>query len=149
MASYFPTPTQLIAIQRNPNQSLALEMLWANQYGTLSICPHCQRKAKFYRIASRQSYSCGQCGRHISPQAGTIFEHSHTPLATWFSVIHDLYISGGQMSAQELQRKYKVTYKTAWRMKDLICQEMRLTKGYNYTYSSKRNGRFYQLERGL
>lgn len=94
----------------------------------------------------RRSISCGHCGYHISPIAGTIFEKSKTPLLVWFQAIHLILQSDAKVPAYEIQRQFKLTYKTAWRMKYLICKYLAIESSkYNYAFSSKTNGRFYQL----
>lgn len=48
--------------------------------------------------------------------AGTILEHSSTPLRLWF---HAIFLMGSTrcgISAKTLERELGVTYKTAWRM---------------------------------
>lgn len=148
MDDYFPTLRQLLLIRQYPDDNdLALDMIFKNRYKPPYICPKCNKKTRFYRVNDRKSYSCQLCGKHISPLAGTIFEKSTTPLATWFLIIHDIYISNGQIPVKELERKYRIRYATAWRCKHLICAHLRINKSYLYKYSSKKNGRYYQLNK--
>src|SRR6266571_350567 len=55
-------------------------------------------------------------GCHIYPCAGTIFEHSSTPLTDWFYAIYLITATRNGVSAKELQRQLGVTYKCAWRI---------------------------------
>src|SRR2546427_2410681 len=55
-------------------------------------------------------------GCHIYPCAGTIFEHSPTPLTDWFYAIYLMTATRNGVSGKELQRQLGVTYKCAWRM---------------------------------
>jgi len=48
--------------------------------------------------------------------AGTIFEHSATPLKSWFYAIYLMSATRCGISAKQIQRETGVTYKTAWRM---------------------------------
>jgi transposase-like protein len=62
------------------------------------------------------------CGRHnISPKQGTIFVKSDTDLVKWFFAMCLMTASNNGVSAKELERELKVTYKTAWR----IARELR------------------------
>ena len=72
--------------------------------------------AKFHRITGRRGYACQDCGHHIYPCAGTIFEHSPTPLTLWFHAVYLLTATRNGVSAKELERQLGVTYKCAWRI---------------------------------
>jgi transposase-like protein len=48
--------------------------------------------------------------------AGTILEHSPTPLKSWFYAAFLFSSTRTGISAKQLQREIGVTYKTAWRM---------------------------------
>ena len=52
----------------------------------------------------------------ISPMAGTIFEHSSTPLRLWFYAMYLMGSTRCGISAKQIERETGVTYKTAWRM---------------------------------
>jgi len=56
--------------------------------------------------------------------AGTIFENSRTPLTTWFHVMYLFTASRNGVSAKEVQRQTGVTYKTAWRICNLLRKYM-------------------------
>lgn len=77
-------------------------------------CPRCKAKNYLYPIKGRKVFSCGLCGTHTSPLAGTPLEKSSTPVHKWLQAIQ-LVVEGA--SAKELERKLGVAYKTAWRMK--------------------------------
>jgi hypothetical protein len=148
---YFPTLSQLIFIRRNPSEDIALEFLFKNRWGDKDPeCLNCGNEGKWYRLADRKSYAHG-CSRggHVSPLAGTIFENSHIPLVSWYGAIEDIYKSDGKVPAHELQRRYGGSYVTTWRMKKLICDYLRLDKGYSYKWSSKENGRHSQIRKGI
>ncbi len=79
-------------------------------------CKNCGRVTKHYRVKSRPSYSCANCGNHIHPTAGTIFHKSATPLTLWFYAVYLMAATRSGISAKQLERELGVTYKTAWRM---------------------------------
>ncbi len=65
---------------------------------------------------------CGGCGRQTSITAGTLFEHTKLPLATWFQVIFLITQGKKGISAMDLMRKIGVSYNAVWRMKHKIMQ---------------------------
>lgn len=66
-------------------------------------------------MKGRPVYQCG-AGHQISPLAGTIFEKTTTPLQLWFYAMYLVTVTRAGISAKQLERELKVTYKTAWRM---------------------------------
>lgn len=74
----------------------------------------------YYKVSGRKCYAHKTTGHQIHPLKGTIFEKSPTKLTTWFFAIYLLTESEKEVSAKELQRQLKVTYKTAWRIKEEI-----------------------------
>lgn len=102
-----------------PTDDACLEWLWRRLHsedGNTAHCPKCDRRRRFHRVTSRQSYSCDSCGHHIHPTAGTVFHKSTTPLRLWFHAVFLLSQTRCGISAKQLQREIGVTYKTAWRM---------------------------------
>lgn len=101
-----------------------LQHLFDTRFGQGHVCPACNRKSKWYRIKAERAYSCQWCGHHIHPTVGTPFEDSRTPLQLWFYAIYLFTTSRHGVPAMELMRQLGVTYKTAWRMADLIRKHM-------------------------
>ncbi len=99
-----------------PNEKACLMWLFEYRFPDGVHCPVCNKVTKHYYVASRKSFDCGGCGRHISPRAGTIFEGSSTPLTKWFYVIYVMSQTRAGISAAQMQRELGVTYKCAWRM---------------------------------
>jgi len=113
-----------------PDDDACLTWLWVNRFaedGKHAECPKCEqvREFKRYKTAQRrQSWTCSACGHHIQPTAGTIFEGSSTSLQLWFYAIHVMTSTRCGVSAKALERELGVTYKTAWRMFNLIRNEL-------------------------
>lgn len=106
-----------------PNDAACLDWLWRNRYsddGSHARCPKCAKQRKFHRVKSRPSYSCDTCGHHIHPTAGTIMHRSATSLHLWFYAMYLMTSTRCAVSAKHLERELGVTYKTAWRMANLI-----------------------------
>lgn len=88
-----------------------------NHPGKRMTCPGCGViDTLFHRVAGRRSYACQECGFHFYPCAGTIFEHSSTPLTLWFHAMYLMTATRNGVSAKELERQLGVTYKCAWRI---------------------------------
>jgi transposase len=102
-----------------PDDETCLAFLWRERFapdGHHAHCPKCGRERKFHRVASRPSWSCDSCGRHVHPTAGTIFHKSSTSLHLWFFAMYMMTSTRCGVSAKMLERELGVTYKTAWRM---------------------------------
>jgi len=99
-----------------PDDAACLEWLREYLYPDGIHCKKCDRVTKHHRVASRQSYSCDNCGHHVHPTAGTIFHKSTTSLRTWFYAIYLMAQTRCGISAKQIERETGVTYKTAWRM---------------------------------
>jgi transposase len=100
-----------------PNDSACLEYLKESRWPNgVALCEKCGVERKHHRVGNRPAYACDYCGSMISPMAGTIFEHSSTPLKTWFYAMYLMGSTRCGISAKQIQRETAVTYKTAWRM---------------------------------
>ena len=112
-----------------PTDEACLAHLFETRFGQGQECPKCKREAKWYPLTKQKAYSCQWCGHHIHPMVGTIFAKSRTPLQLWFYAIYLFTTTRNGVSAKELQRQLGVTYKTAWRMGQLIRKHMAAVDG--------------------
>src|SRR6266516_4954 len=90
------------------------------------ICPHCGELDNAYRLEPKPSkkgkhvrkgvWECGGCREQFTVTVGTIFEDSHIPLSKWLLAFHLLCASKKGISAHQLHRMLKVTYRSAWFM---------------------------------
>lgn len=103
-----------------PDDSACLIWLKEYRYPSGIFCKICSKVTKHHLMKSRHSFSCQECGHHVHPTANTVFHKSETPLVTWFYVIYLMVQTRGGISAKQIQRETGVTYKTAWRMCNLI-----------------------------
>jgi transposase len=107
-----------------------LEWLWRTRYaedGKHAKCPKCEQVREFKKYDTkqrRQSWTCVACGQHVHPTAGTIFEGSSTSLHLWFYAMYLMSSTRCGISAKQLERELGVTYKTAWRMANLIRNQL-------------------------
>jgi transposase len=108
-----------------PDDEFCAEHLWRTRYapdGEHAECPKCKCVRRFKRYATsqgRKSWTCIGCGHHVHPKAGTIFHRSSAPLQCWFEAIWRAS-HGDAVSARALERKYGVTYKAAWRIRQIV-----------------------------
>jgi transposase len=114
-----------------PDDAACLEHLWRDRYspdGKHADCPKCEREGvTFKRYATaqgRQSWTCTACGHHVHPTAGTIFHGSSTSLQLWFYAMYLMASTRCGISAKHLEREIGVSYRTAWRMLNLIRTEL-------------------------
>lgn len=117
--------------KRFPTEEACLNHLFDVRFGQGFECPRCERPSKWFRIKAERAYSCQWCGNHLHPTVGTPFEKTRTPLQLWFYAIFLFTTTRNGVAAKELQRQLGVTYKTAWRMADLIRKHMGDVDGDN------------------
>jgi transposase len=113
-----------------PDDEACLQWLWRQRYsrdGEHAFCERCEQERVFHRYIGkqqRQDWTCTACGLHVHPTAGTIFRKSSTSLHLWFYAMYLMTSTRSGMSAKQLERELGVTYKTAWRILNLIRKEL-------------------------
>ncbi|GAA0870138.1 IS1595 family transposase [Brevundimonas basaltis] len=122
-----PTLRQFQA--RFPTEDSCLEHLKLVRYGAKHTCAKCEREARYYRVKARRSYECEHCGYQVYPTAGTPFHGTRTSLRDWFYVMFLFTSTRNGVAAKRVQREIGVTYKTAWRMCNLIRKYMGYVDG--------------------
>ena len=116
---------------------------------------------KYYHpLRGRKAFICGRCLRHYYPMAGSIFDHSHVPVADWFHIIFKILYSRNGISAKEIHREFGFSYKSVFRMLHQVrglmldCLDFELANTVvevdeSYvTTGSKGLGRHYPFTRG-
>ena len=110
-----------------PDDEACLQWLWrtrCSEDGKTAECPKCERPRPFHRVSGRPAWDCDYCGHHLHPTAGTIFHKSSTSLQLWFYARFLMSQTRCGISAKQLERELGVTYKTAWRMLNLIRNQL-------------------------
>jgi transposase-like protein len=112
--------------QHFSNEDAAREYIEKLRWPDGPVCPHCGLLNNAYRLAPKPSkkdkhvrngvWKCGGCREQFTVTVGTIFEDSHIPLSKWLLAYHLLCSSKKGMSAHQLHRMLKVTYRSAWFM---------------------------------
>lgn len=117
--------------ERFPDDDACLNHIMQVRFGLRHTCRACGVEATFHKLASRRAFSCAQCGDHLYPTAGTVFEDTRTPLQLWFYAIYLFVTTRHGVSGKELERTLGVTYKTAWRMGQHIRVLMAKADGFD------------------
>ena len=89
------------------------------------ICPRCGGQHEPVRLRTRALLQCRHCHHQASLTAGTLFEATKLPLATWFLAMFLLTQQQNGIAALELKRHLGVAYLTAWRIKHKLLQVMK------------------------
>ena len=122
-------PTIQAFKKRFPTEESCLDHLMRVRFGERLTCFKCQKQATYYRVKERRCFTCEHCGYQVYPTAGTPFQSTRTPLRSWFFVMFLFTTSRNGVAAKEVQRQLGVTYKTAWRMCNLIRKYMGYVDG--------------------
>lgn len=100
-----------------PDDRACLARIMIERHGGTEIfCPGCGALSRFHAMTKRRAYACQNCGHHVYPCAGTIFEKSRTNLTKWFHAMYLMTSTRNGVAAKELERQLGCTYKCAWRM---------------------------------
>jgi transposase-like protein len=85
-------------------------------------CPHCGGD-KISSILKRDQYNCDNdsCRYQFSVTTDTMFHDTHLPLVKWFLATFLICQSRKGMSANQIKRMLRVTYRTAW----YLCHRIR------------------------
>jgi transposase-like protein len=114
--------------QEYSDEDKARELLERLRWPNGPVCPHCKNDGKGKPIskltpkASSKSavrkgvYFCGACRQQFTVTVKTVFEGSHIPINKWLMAMFLISSSKKGMSAHQLHRMLKITYKTAWFM---------------------------------
>lgn len=101
--------------KRFPEQKDCIKQLEKARWIDGPECPYCfSNKVSSYEKESR--YHCNSCNTSFSVTVNTIFHDTKVPLQKWFLAITLILNAKKGISAKQLERDLKVTYKTAWYM---------------------------------
>src|SRR5882757_2474225 len=132
--------------KRFPDEDSCLTHLMRTRFGERLICQKCLKEATYYRVKGRRCFECEHCGYQVYPTAGTPFEKTRTSLRDWFFVMFLFCSTRNGVAAKEVQRQLGVTYKTAWRMCNLIRQYMGYVDGDNRMGGGGMSGRIVEID---
>lgn len=113
---------------RFTNEDAARAYLEASLWPEGPICPHCGVINHAYANAAKRGvYRCAEpkCRKDFTVTTGTVMERSHIALHKWVQGFHLMCSSKKGISAHQLHRLLKITYKAAWFMAHRIRESMR------------------------
>lgn len=112
-----------------PDDDACLEWLVEWLYPEGITCKKCMKITNHYRDSGRRSYSCGLCGLHFHPTAGTALHKTKIPLIYWMYAMHRMTSTRTGLPATQLQRELGITYKSVWNMLHKIREQMGISEG--------------------
>lgn len=105
----------LEAVEYFKTEKIARNYLHYRRWKGKPICPHCQfNKVCCFKDGIR--FKCKGCHRQFTGKVGTIFQNSKIGLKQWYLAIFLVISHKKGVSAYQIQRHLKVSYKTAWQM---------------------------------
>ena len=109
-----------------PDDDACLMYLWRSRYspdGEHAVCPRCQIERTFHRYHTAQQRRPGRvlpAGSTSTPRPGRSSTSRPRPFKLWFYALYLITSTRCGISAKQLERELGVTYKTAWRMFNVI-----------------------------
>jgi transposase-like protein len=122
-------------IERYSDEKKCRQFLEALKWQDGVKCPRCGSD-KISRILKRDQFDCDKCRYQFSVTAGTIFHDSHLPLWKWFLAVYLMAESKKGISANQIKRSLKISYKTAW----YLCHRIRDAMNEVHRSESKLQG---------
>lgn len=114
-----PFPTSLPDFQRLfPDEAACIDYLAKIRWPHGFACSACGVFEEPQRIATRPKvFRCPGCEHDFSVTAGTVMDHTHTPIATWFWAAYLVSSMTPGMSAVQFQRQLGLKrYETAFQI---------------------------------
>src|ERR1039458_2870772 len=131
------------------DEDKARELLERLRWPNGAVCPHCKNsgnatkgvypltpKPDSKRPVRKGVYFCGACRKQFTVTVKTVFEGSHIPISKWLIAMVVISSSKKAMSAHQLHRMLKITYKSAW----FMAHRIRFAMGDDSASAKKLNG---------
>ena len=116
--------TFLDFLEKFPTEEHIIQHFINIRYAGNVTCNHCGSDEVVRRKDKKKVFRCASCRNDFSIFKDTMFEDTYTNLRKWIYALH-LFINGKKgISALQLQREIKGSYKTSWRMLRKIREAM-------------------------
>ncbi len=105
------------------DEAKATAHIEAQRWNGTPVCPHCGSLAVRKMGGKTQAgmFLCNDCRDKFTVRTGSVMERSHIPLHKWLLATHLMAASKKGMSASQMARMLRVTYKSAW----FLCHRIR------------------------
>jgi transposase-like protein len=116
--------------ERYPNEESAVRYFEERRWPTGVRCPKCGTKNVVrgkQKKRRRQLWYCHGCKYQFSVTSGTVMENTKLPLRKWLFAFHLIGASKKGISALQVSRMLKTTYRAAWH----LCHRIRATMADN------------------
>src|SRR6202040_755546 len=115
------------------DEAKAREWLEARIWPNGPTCPHCgnadQARLTAMHGAEHRAglYQCNEpeCREQFTVTVGTVFERSKIPLTKWLAALFLMTASKKGISAHQVHRMLKISYKSTWFMMHRLREAMR------------------------
>ena len=97
-----------------PNDESCAAYLFERRWPEGFVCPACGARRYGPLKKRAYTYECRDCACQTSITSGTVMHRSHLALTRWFWATHLIVSHHGDVSARQLSKLLRVTYKTAW-----------------------------------
>jgi len=121
---YFFVMKLIEIFERFPKQEKCINLLEKVRLPNGPICPYCYSNKKITKQKEEKRYHCNNCKTGFSVTVNTIFHDKKAPLQKWFLESTLMLNAKKGISAKQLQRDLKITYKTVWYMAMRITRAM-------------------------
>ena len=116
--------TFLDFLEKFPTEEHIIQHFINIRYAGNVTCNHCGSDEVVRRKDKKKVFRCAACRNDFSIFKDTMFEDTYTNLRKWIYALH-LFLNGKKgISALQLQREIKGSYKTSWRMLKKIREAM-------------------------
>ena len=109
------------------NEDAARDFIEALRWPHGKVCAHCGVVERAYPTNKRGVYRCAEpeCRKDFTVTTKSVMESSHIPLHKWLQAFYLMSSSKKGISAHQLHRTLKITYKSAWFMAHRVREAMR------------------------
>lgn len=111
-------------MERFPTEMDVIDYFLHIKYPKGVRCPHCDSKRVVHRKETPRKFQCNSCNNSFSIFKSSIFKDSKLDIRKWLYVIHLVVNAKKGISACQVHREIRGSYKTSWRMVHQIRKAM-------------------------
>ncbi|TGL61186.1 IS1595 family transposase [Leptospira sarikeiensis] len=111
-------------MMRFPTELDVIDYFVHVKYPKGTRCTHCNSKKVYRRTATPRKFHCNSCNNSFSIFKSSIFKDTKVDLRKWLYVIHLVTNAKKGISACQVHREIRGSYKTSWRMVHQIRKAM-------------------------